>query len=87
MRYISDDGKVFNTEHECLNYENKIKEEAKRKEEIEKKRKEASENITKHYRELCEEIAEYEKIYKIHLDLDMNKIMEFLFYPMNLVTR
>ena len=83
MRYISDDGNVFNTERECLDHEKLIK----RKEKVERRRKEASENIAKHYRELCEEIAEYEKIYKMHLDLDMNKIMEFLFYPMNLVTR
>lgn len=25
MRYISDDGKVFNTEYECCEYENNLK--------------------------------------------------------------
>lgn len=83
MRYISDDGNVFNTERECLEHEKLIK----RKEEAEEKRKEASENIVKHYRELCEEIADYERSYKTKIDLDMNKIMDILFYPMHLVTR
>lgn len=78
MKYISDDGNVFNTERECLDHEKLIK----RKEEVERKRKEASENIAKHYRELCEEIEDYERSYKTKIDLDMNKIMECLLYPM-----
>ena len=40
MRYISEDGKVFNTEEECLDHENKTRnEEARKKEELEQKEK------------------------------------------------
>ena len=44
MRYISDDGKVFNTEYECTEYENYMKkkqyeENRKREEECIKKEK------------------------------------------------
>lgn len=34
MRYISDDGKVFNTEQECCEHEQKVKQERVKKEEL-----------------------------------------------------
>lgn len=63
MRYISEDGKVFNTEEECLEHENETRnEEARKKEELEQKKK-----VRKaRYAELVEleaKIAEYTSKY------------------------
>lgn len=44
MRYISDDGKVFNTEQECREHEQRVKQEK-----IKKQYKEICEDIYKHY--------------------------------------
>lgn len=52
MRYLSDDGKVFQTEQECLEYEKKQKIDQARKAmaaEIDKKRQEL-EKLTEEYR-------------------------------------
>lgn len=69
MRYISDDGKVFNTEYECCEHENRIRiereEELKRKEELEMKRQNRLDNINKKYEELLKLLLEYEKDYGI----------------------
>lgn len=63
MRYISDDGKVFNTEQECLEHENmekkRLEEEKRRKEKLEMERKDRLNTINKKYRELQKLISEY----------------------------
>lgn len=64
MRYISDDGKIFNTEQECCEYEQKLKEERIKKEELQKKQKERYDCIRKHHKELMDEIHSYENDYK-----------------------
>ena len=65
MRYISDDGKVFNTEHECLEHENfekrKAEEERIKKEQAETERKELLKEINNLYSTLEEKVREYEK--------------------------
>ena len=74
MRYISDDGKVFNTEQECTKHENdlrkkqeeenrKMEEERLRKEKLEKERRERFESIRKHQQELNDEIQLFQKDY------------------------
>lgn len=74
MRYISDDGKVFNTEQECTKYENDLRkkqdeenrrreEERIRKEKLEKERQERFELIRKHQQELNDEIQSFQKDY------------------------
>ena len=74
MRYISDDGKIFNSEIECTNHENnlkkkkeeekrKLEEERIRKEKLENKRRERFESIKKHQEELNKEIQSYQKDY------------------------
>ena len=40
MRYISDDGKVFNTENECIDHENAVKAEQAEKAQFEKEKDE-----------------------------------------------
>lgn len=70
MRYISDDGKVFNTEMECTEYENDLRkmyrkreEERLRKEKLEKEKQERFESIRKHQGELNEEIRSFQNDY------------------------
>lgn len=69
MRYISDDGKVFNTEYECCEHENEIRvereEELKRKEKLEMDRQNRLDNINKKYEELQDLLLEYEKDYGV----------------------
>lgn len=61
MRYVSDDGKVFNTEQECCEYEQRIKMESAREEQLEMERQNRLEAINKKYEELQNLISEYEK--------------------------
>ena len=53
MRYISDDGKVFNTEYECCEYENNLKkqreEERMRQEKLAKEKYGELEGIAQQY--------------------------------------
>ena len=74
MRYISDDGRVFNTETECTEHENNLKrkqeeenrkreEERIRKEKLEKEKQERFDSIKKHQRLLNEEIQSLQKDY------------------------
>lgn len=60
MRYISDDGKVFNTEQECLEHENTERIERAHREAARKNKLEA---IRERYNELEKLIHEYEKSY------------------------
>lgn len=74
MRYISDDGKVFNTEHECTEWENDLRkrmeeesrqreEERIRKEKLETERLERFDLIRKHQEELNKEMRSFQKDY------------------------
>lgn len=47
MKYISDDGKVFNTEQECCAYERHIEEQKVEREKLEKERKDRMAAINK----------------------------------------
>lgn len=68
MRYISDDGKVFNTEYECCEYEKNIEQERIRKEKLEMERQNRLDSINKKYEDLQKEISEYKKDYGIRLE-------------------
>lgn len=67
MRYISDDGKVFNTEQECCEYENlqkkRLEEEKLKKEKLEMERKDRLNVINKKYEELQRLVSEYGRDY------------------------
>lgn len=63
MRYISDDGKVFNTEHECCEHEQRIGQERIRKEKLEMERKNRLDSINKKYEDLQKDVFEYKKDY------------------------
>ena len=74
MRYISDDGKVFNTETECIDYESEIKRkqeeerckmeaEIAKRNELNKIQKDRYNTIQKHKKELIKEIRDYQKDY------------------------
>ena len=65
MKYISDDGKVFNTEQECCEYEQKFRKEKARREQLEKERQDRLNIINRKYEELQNLLSEYEKDYGV----------------------
>jgi len=71
MRYISDDGKIFNTKQECLEHENyekkRLEEEKLEKERYEREKKEELELIIKDRKALQDKIASYERKYNVEL--------------------
>lgn len=65
MRYISDDGRVFNTEQECCEYEQQIEKNRLIKEKLEMERQNRLDSINKKYEELQNLLSEYEKDYGV----------------------
>lgn len=65
MRYISDDGKVFNTEQECCEYEQYVEKQKVKREKLEKERKDKLGTINKKYEELQKLLSEYERDYGV----------------------
>lgn len=65
MRYISDDGNVFNTEQECCEYERRIEKQRIEREKLEKERKDRLAAINKKYGELQNLLSEFEKDYGV----------------------
>lgn len=65
MRYISDDGKVFNTEQECCEHEQQIRQKREKQEKFEVERKNKLNVINEKYNELQELISEFEKEYGV----------------------
>lgn len=65
MRYLSNDGKVFNTEQECYEYEQQIEKDRISKEQLEMERQNRLDSIYKKYEELQKLFAEYEKDYGV----------------------
>lgn len=65
MRYISDDGKVFNSEQECCEYEQYIKNQKLKREQLEKERENMLAAINKKYEELQNLLFEFEKDYGV----------------------
>lgn len=61
MRYISDDNKVFNTEQECCEHEQKMRDSKAMKERLEEERRKRVGEINKKYEELQKLISEFEK--------------------------
>jgi len=60
MRYISEDGKVFNTEQECCEHEQCIRNSRLEKEQFEMERKKLLKEIQELYDALDKKINEYE---------------------------
>lgn len=68
MRYLSDDGKVFDTDRACYEYEQRIKKEKEYEEKLERERQSRLDSINKKYEELQKDIVEYKKDYGARLD-------------------
>lgn len=68
MRYLSDDGKVFDTDRACHEYEQQIKKEKENEEKLERERQSRLNSINKKYEDLQRDIAEYKKDYGIRLE-------------------
>lgn len=65
MKYISDDGKVFNTEQECYEYEQHIEDQKEKRKRLEEERQDKLNTINKKYGELQNLLSEYEKDYGV----------------------
>lgn len=82
MRYISDDGKVFNTEHECCEYERKMKNERINREKLEIEKQDKIRAINKKYEELQNLISEFNKDYGVRQEpyfAPFYELMEMLY--------
>ncbi len=64
MRYLSDDGKVFNTEQDCCEHEQKVKRDRVNREQREKLQK-----IKSTYEELEKLVLEYGQLYGIQNEM------------------
>lgn len=64
MRYISDDGKVFNTEQECCEHERRI-----RKEKANREQRERLQKIKTTYEELEKLVLEYGRDYGVQREM------------------
>lgn len=78
MRYISDDGKVFNTEQECCEHERQVENQIAKREQLEKERQERLKSINKKYEELQNLFSEYEKDYGVRQRLYIAPFCEIL---------
>lgn len=85
MRYISDDGKIFNTEQECCEHEQQIRkaEETERikKEKLEYERKNMLNQICQKRKELMELTKNYENKFGITIGeyLPFNEFIKVLY--------
>lgn len=68
MRYISDDGRVFNTEQECCEHEQKIEAERVKRDNLEMERQNRLDSINKKYEDLQKAISEYRKDYGTRIE-------------------
>ncbi len=73
MRYLSDDGNVFNTEQECCEHEQKI-----RKEKANKEQREELQKIKNVYEELEKLALEYEQKYGLQKELYFIPLCNFI---------
>lgn len=64
MRYLSDDGKVFNTEQDCHEHEQKV-----RKERVDREQREKLQKIKSTYEELERLVSEYGQLHGVHKEL------------------
>lgn len=64
MRYLSDDGKVFNTEQDCCEHEQKVT-----KEKVNREQREKLQKIKSTYEELEKLVSEYGQLYGFQKEL------------------
>lgn len=82
MRYISDDNKVFNTEQECCEHEQKMRDSKAMKERLEEERRRRICEINKKYEELQKLISEFEKDFMVRQKpyfAPVNELMNMLY--------
>ena len=78
MRYISNDGKVFNTEQECCEHEQRVENQRAKREQLEKERQDRLNTINKKYEELQKLLSEYERDYGVRQRLFVAPFYEIL---------
>ena len=69
MRYISDDGKVFNTESECVDHENAVKAEQAEKAQFKREKDEMYKYILDEQKKVNKMKEDYFKKYGNEIDL------------------
>ena len=65
MRYISDDNKVFNSEQECYEHENQIRQNKENEEKLRAEKQKKLNIINRKYEELQNLLSEFEKDYGV----------------------
>lgn len=78
MRYISDDGKVFNTESECVDHENTVKAEQAEKAQFEREKDEMYKYILDEQKKLDKLKEDYFKKYGNKIDLKLIPDLDIL---------
>lgn len=78
MRYLSDDGKVFDTDQACYEYEQQVKKRKENEEKLERERQSRLNSINKKYEDLQRDIAEYKKDYGTKLEGYFTQFHELL---------
>ena len=64
MRYIADDGKIFNTEHECTAHEKKLKQEAEQRDIDYARLKKKQNKYREALKDFCDEADAFYEKYK-----------------------
>lgn len=82
MRYLSEDGKVFNNEDDCIKHEIETKKEKESEQKKLEERKKKKEEINKAWDNYIRLLMEYEKDYGA---LDVNSIKDIWNYLYNLI--
>lgn len=77
MRFLSDDGKVFNTEQECLRYENSEKKRSE-EERLKREHRERMDEIKKTYEELQKLISDFYSDYGVKRELHISPVYDFM---------
>ena len=68
MRFLSDDGKVFDTDQACYEYEQLIKKEKENREKLERERQSRLDSINKKYEDLQNDIVKSKEDYDTRLE-------------------
>ena len=78
MKYVSDDGKVFDTAQECYKYEQKIEEDKEKREQMEMERLNRIDAINKKYEELQKLISQYGEDYGVRREIYFTPFYDFI---------
>lgn len=82
MRYIADDGKIFNTEHECTSHEQKLKKEADQRDIDYARLKKKQNKYREALKDFCDEADAFREKYQDERSIEfegMKSIFDWFF--------